>query len=54
MAKKDAVFIVGAMAIGVAVSESPFLLYPDLMFKNSGFDSQSSAWTYGIRGDHSP
>lgn len=54
MAKKDPVFIVGAMAIGVAVSESPFLLYPDLMFKSTGFDSQSGAWTYGVRGDHRP
>lgn len=40
MAKKEAMFIAGAIAIGIAVAGSLFMLYPDMMFKNTGF-SQS-------------
>lgn len=43
--RKKAVIIVGAIAVGVAVGWSLFLLYPDLMFRNIGFDSQSGAGT---------
>jgi hypothetical protein len=42
---KEAIFIVGAIVAGVAVAGSLFLLYPDLMFRNTGFDSQSGAST---------
>jgi hypothetical protein len=42
---KEAIFIVGAIVAGVAVARSLFLLYPDLMFRNTGFDSQSGAGT---------
>lgn len=39
---KQAIFIVGAIAIGVAVAGSLFFLYPDLMLGNSGLNSQGT------------
>lgn len=42
---KEAIFIVGAIVVGVAVAGSLFLLYPDLMFRNTSLDSQSGAST---------
>lgn len=40
MVKKEAIFIAGAIAIGIAVAGSLFMVFPDTMFKNTGF-SQS-------------
>lgn len=40
MVKKEAIFIAGAIAIGIAAAGSLFMLFPDMMFKNTGF-SQS-------------
>jgi hypothetical protein len=45
MAKKEAIFIVGAIVVGIAVAGSLFLLYPDLMFRNTSLDSQSGPGT---------
>ena len=42
MVKKEAIFIGGAIAIGIAIAGSLFLLYPDMMFRNSGLSSQTS------------
>jgi hypothetical protein len=42
---KEAIFIGGAIAVGVAVAASLFLLYPDMMFKNTSLESQGGAST---------
>jgi hypothetical protein len=42
---KEAIFIFGAIAAGIAVAGSIFLLYPDLMFQNTGFETQGGEGT---------
>lgn len=42
---KEAIFIMGAIAAGVAVAGSLFLLYPDMMFQNTSLESQGGAAT---------
>jgi hypothetical protein len=42
---KEAIFIIGAIAAGVAVAGSLFLLYPDVMFKGTSLDTQGGAST---------
>jgi len=42
MVKKEAIIIGGAIVIGVAVAGSLFMLYPDMMLRNTGFNLQSS------------
>jgi hypothetical protein len=42
MAKTEMFFIVGGIAAGVAIAGSLFLLYPDMMFKNTSFQAQQS------------
>jgi hypothetical protein len=42
---KEAIFIFGAIAAGVAVAGSLFLLFPDMMFKGTSLDTQGGATT---------
>lgn len=42
---KEIIFVVAAIVAGVAVAGSLFLLYPDLMFQNTSFESQGGAAT---------
>jgi hypothetical protein len=42
---KEAIFIMGAIAAGVAVAGSLFVLYPDLMFQNTSLETQGGAAT---------
>jgi hypothetical protein len=42
---KEAIFIMGAIAAGVAVAGSLFLIYPDMMFQNTNLESQGGAGT---------
>ena len=42
---KETIFIIGAIAAGVAVAGSLFLLYPDVMFKGTSLDTQGGAST---------
>jgi hypothetical protein len=42
---KEAIFIMGAIAAGVAIAGSLFLLYPDMMFQNTSLESQGGAGT---------
>jgi hypothetical protein len=42
---KEAIFIFGAIAAGVAVAGSLFLLFPDMMFKGTSLDAQGGATT---------
>jgi hypothetical protein len=42
---KETIIIMGAIAAGVAVAGSLFLLYADMMFKNTSFDTQGGATT---------
>lgn len=41
MANTGAIIVVGAIIAGVAVGGGLFLFYPDLMFGNTSFSSQS-------------
>jgi len=40
---KEAIFIIGAIAVGIAAAGSLFLMYPDLMLRNTGLNSQGTA-----------
>jgi hypothetical protein len=42
MGRNESIFIIGGIAAGVVVAGSLFLLYPDLMFKNTSFQAQQS------------
>ena len=42
MVKADAIFIVGAIIVGAAIAGSLFLLYPEMMFGTSSFNSQNT------------
>lgn len=41
MVRMEAIFIIGAIAIGAGIGGGLFLLYPDMMFQNTGFSEQS-------------
>ena len=43
MEKKESVLIITGIVAGVAVAGSLFLLYPDLMFKNTTFQAQQGS-----------
>lgn len=43
MAKKEAIIIGSAIVIGVAVAGSLVVFYPNMMLRNTGFDTQSSS-----------
>lgn len=42
MARKEAIIIGSAIVAGIAVAGSLFLLYPDMMLRNTGFETQTS------------
>lgn len=42
---KEMIFIFGAIAAGVAIAGSLFLLYPDMMFQGTSLESQGGATT---------
>lgn len=42
---KEAIFIFGAIAAGVAIAGLLFLLYPDMTFRNTSLESQGGAAT---------
>ncbi|HKZ61688.1 MAG TPA: hypothetical protein VJZ68_04635 [Nitrososphaera sp.] len=39
---KEANFIIGAIAVGIAAAGSLFLMYPGLMLRNPGLNSQGT------------
>ena len=40
---KEGIFIFGAIAAGIAIAGSLFLLYPDMMFQGTSLESQGGA-----------
>ena len=42
MAKKEAIIIGSAIAVGIAVAGSLFMLYPDMLLRNTGLDTQTT------------
>jgi hypothetical protein len=42
---KETIIIMGIIAAGVAIAGSLFLVFPDMMFKNTGFETQGGEST---------
>jgi hypothetical protein len=42
---KEGIFIFGAIAAGIAIAGSLFLLYPDMMFQGTSLQSQGGVTT---------